>query len=692
MRPLLTILLLAFGPYALAAVEIRGRTDSGAYYIAQAPDGWRAGDALVLINHGFDIDEPDPEPSLGPIPLRQRMLSQGYAIAASSYSQRGWALFATPRDHRELVAAFAQRFGLPGRLLASGGSMGGLVALQQAEQGDLGAPVAGVYSVCAPLAGARVWHQALDLRLSYDAVCRDVSGGELPRGDDALPYILKAEELDDYDSISGGGELALRIARCTGYGLSNILQTSNMRERYQRLRNATGVDDRFFLENMFYATYGLSEMVRNSAKLGERVAISSANVVYPEAAVQANVRRVSADPFAALDLWRAFTPTGQGVGAKVLTTHTTRDGLVVPANARALEGKLASDRWSQAFVVEGSASHCGYSDAELLGGWMALTRWVDGGAKPDTASLQSSCQVERNANPGLGDCRYGAFEAPALTSALKPRNETRAPIDARLSGFWFDPARSGEGLVVEALPDGRAVVTFFTFPPPGSTDQQAWFTGLARSGDDGEIAVDAMVGRRGGRFGGDFDPASAQPVPLGRFDAVLTRCGGGEQRILAGAPFDNARRPLARLTRVGAATCPGETPAGFPNAQVGLSGAWYEESKPGRGLQLQIQDDGQAFLAWFSYAPNGAPIWLVGAGSATAGGAVFDTVTRPVGTRFGAAFVANDVRQTPWGRIAIEKIDCNRIVVDYDASEPGYGKARIAMTRLTSLRGASCQG
>ncbi len=680
--------LLLVASSAEAATEIRGQTASGAYYIAQIPDGWRAGDGLVVYNHGFDADLPDNEPSLGPIPLRQRMLADGYAIAASSFSQRGWALFAAQRDNRELVAAFATRVGAPGRLLAVGGSMGGLVALQLAEQSDLGAPVAGVYSICAPLAGSRVWHQAMDIRLAYDAVCDNVTGGELPSGDSALPYILKADDIDDFDTLDGA-ELALRIGKCTGYGLSSFLQTSGMRDRYSRLRVATGVDDDFFLENMFYATWGLSEMYRSGAKLGGRAAIGNNIVIYPESSVQQNVRRVVADPFAALDLWRAFTPTGQGVTAKVLTTHTTRDGLVVPANARALEGKLPNTQWSQAFVVETQPSHCGYSNAELLGGWSALTRWVAGAPRPDTAAVRAECSRERNANASLGECRYAPFAAPSLDTALKPRNETRGAIDSRLSGLWFDPARSGEGLVVEALPDGRALVTFFTYPAVGSSDQQAWFTGLARTGDQGEIVVDAMVGKRGGRFGSDFDPSSLSDVALGRFDAVLTRCGGGEQRVTAAAPFDSSRRPLTRLTRVANHTCPGETAATTPVPQAGFSGTWYEPDKPGRGLQIQVQDDGRAFLTWFSFASNGAPVWLLGTGSASGSNLRFD-VTRPIGTRFGAAFSAADVVQNPWGNIVVERIDCNRIVVDYSATEPGFGKARVAMQRLTTMRGVAC--
>jgi hypothetical protein len=687
----LLILMLPIGNRAHAVIEFRGQTAGGTYFIVQAPDSWRAGDRLVLINHGYDIEPVDGAPTLGPAPLRQRMLAKGYAIAASSYSQRGWALFQTARDHRELVAAFAARFGMPGAIITSGGSMGGLVAMQQAEQGDLGAPVTGVYAICAPLAGSRVWEQALDIRLSYDAVCDNVTGGELPPGDQAFPYILRAEDLADYDDISGGGELALRIAKCTGYKLPGFLVTAGMRERYARLLAATGVDDEFFLENMFYATYGLGDLYRDPLKIGERAAISNRNVFYPEERVQRDIRRVDADAFASLDLKRHFQPQGRIGNAKLLTTHTSRDGLVVPAHARALEGRVPETQWSRAFVVESNPSHCGYSDNELLGGFEALTEWIDGGTQPSASAIQAVCERERLANPALGACRYDPAYMPApLTQAVKPRNDPGAVIDERVSGLWYDPARVGEGYLIEALEGGLVTVTAFTFPATGSSGDQAWFTGPGRVIDN-NLVVDVMTGRRNGSFGPDFDPLALQTINLGRFDAALSNCGVGEQRVQAAPPHDSSRRPLQRLSRIGAARCPGE---GVPSAIspfVSWSGAWFEAAKPGRGLFLQVQDDGRAFLVWFSFRPDGEPAWIIGEGHADGGDLVFATLTRPVGARYGAAFNPADVRLEPWGTARLSGDGCASLTINYESIQPGYGARGVGMTRLTTPLGAGCQ-
>ncbi len=676
---------------AEAVVEFRGQTASGAYFVAQVPDAWRSGDRLVLVNHGYDIGPISDNPDFGPAVLRQRMLAKGYAIAASSYSQRGWALFQTARDHRELVTAFAARFGLPGAIIASGGSLGGLVAMQQAEQGDLGAPVTGIYALCAPLAGSRVWEQALDIRLSYDAVCENVTGGELPLGDQAFPYILRAEDLGDYDDLQGGGELALRIAKCTGYGLPGALVTSGMRERYARLRAATGVDDAFFLENMFYATYGLGDLYRDPLKIGERAAISNRNVIYPEERVQRDIRRVDADAFASLDLKRHFQPQGRIGNAKLLTTHTSRDGLVSPAHAHALDGRVAEAQWSRAFVVESAPSHCGYNGNELVGGFEALTAWIDGGNQPDAAAIQAACERERMANPTLGACRYDpAYSAPPLAQAIKPRNDPGAVVDERVSGLWYDPARSGEGYLIEALEAGLVSVTAFTFPEVGSPADQAWFTGLGRVVDN-NLVVDVIVGRRNGSFGASFDPTTLQSIDLGRFDAALSNCGTGEQRVQAVPPYDSSRRPLQRLSRIGAARCPGEGVPASISPFVHWSGAWYEADKPGRGLFLQVQDDGRAFLVWFSFRPDGEPAWIIGEGRAEGGDLLFSALTRPVGTRYGAAFNPAEVRVDPWGSARLSGDGCSGISVDYDSIQSGFGTGNIALTRLTTPLGAGCR-
>src|SRR5690606_36708092 len=139
-------------------------------------------------------------PGLGP--LQDLMLDEGYAIAATSYRQRGWALFHAIADNRDLLEVFEREVGLPGEILPFGGSMGGLVALRLAESRGF-PPVRGVFALCPAAAGSRLWDAAIDLRLAFDVVCEGAGADDLPIGSAPLEWALDLEDipldLDDLD-------------------------------------------------------------------------------------------------------------------------------------------------------------------------------------------------------------------------------------------------------------------------------------------------------------------------------------------------------------------------------------------------------------------------------------------------------------------------------------------------------------
>src|SRR5665213_3927460 len=89
-----------------ASQVFTGMAPSGAWYQIQIPAGWKSGDALVMYQHGLDFKNASSPPGLGP--LSSVMLGEGYAMAASSYRQRGWALFSAIDDNRELLDVFEQ--------------------------------------------------------------------------------------------------------------------------------------------------------------------------------------------------------------------------------------------------------------------------------------------------------------------------------------------------------------------------------------------------------------------------------------------------------------------------------------------------------------------------------------------------------------------------------------------------------
>ena len=129
---------------ARAQTVITESTDDGAFLKIVVPAAWN-GD-LVIWNHGFELDMPEPMPDLGPFALLQ--LSQGYAVAASSYRQIGWAVFKTKNDLQNLLDVFKANFGAPAQIFVTGASLGGIVTAAAIEEAHIGNVVGALSRGC----------------------------------------------------------------------------------------------------------------------------------------------------------------------------------------------------------------------------------------------------------------------------------------------------------------------------------------------------------------------------------------------------------------------------------------------------------------------------------------------------------------------------------------------------------------
>lgn len=425
------LLAVAASPRVHATVEFTGSLPSGAYYHIEAPDGWQPGGTLVLYQHGLDFSVATDPPGLGP--LRDVMLGEGYAVAATSYRQRGWALFHAIDDNRDLLAKYEELVGTPGEIVPFGGSLGGLVALKLSEAGGF-PPVRGTFAICPAAAGARIWDAGIDLRLAFDAVCGADGAGQFPSGDEPLPWALNLDQIPD-----GLGDLLdeaqllpvlIPLNQCTGVNLPPDIRNGAMRRRLAELMTFAHItDENFFVTNIGYSTYVLSDLVRAPDKLDGRNPFTTFGVDYSDdAQVQFGVPRFAADPGALAELHRVSDFTGDVGDAKVLTMHTSRDQLVVPGNEDFVRHALPADQRTIAIVDEDSPTHCGFTDAEGLAGWEALRAWKDGGPQPAVTDLQQQCEALSAAGVAAGPCRFdpNATIMP-FESLVRPRRELPVP-------------------------------------------------------------------------------------------------------------------------------------------------------------------------------------------------------------------------------------------------------------------------
>ena len=387
--------------------DFSGVAASGAWYRIAVPAGWHSGDALVMYQHGLDFSAATEPPGLGP--LSEVMLGEGYAIAATSYRERGWAMFSVIEDNRELLDVFETLVGVPAEIIPFGGSLGGLAALKLAEARAF-PPVRGAYVLCPAAAGSRIWDAAIDLRLAYDVVCD--GAGDLPTGTAPIPWALDLRDIpDDLGNLLDQAQLLdvlVPLNQCTGINLPPALRSQAMQQRLARLMAFMHVtDEDFLVSNIGYAVYVMSDLVRAPEKLAGRNPFTTAGVDYgEEPSIDAGIVRLVEDTSAARDLRLASDFLGAVGDAKILSMHTSRDELVIPGNQDFVLRALPPDQRTVAIVAEDAPSHCGFSAAEGVAGWEALRAWSAGAPQPDVTDLQAQCVSLEAAGILDGPCRF----------------------------------------------------------------------------------------------------------------------------------------------------------------------------------------------------------------------------------------------------------------------------------------------
>lgn len=414
------IIAVATGGVAMSQgvdrTELSGQTAGGAYYRITAPAGWLPADGLVIWNHGYDALPISPNVDLGP--LAELQLAEGYAVAASGYRDSHWALFDTVDDLRELVDVFESQLGEPGEIFLAGLSMGGLVTAQAIEKGRLG-NVVGAFPVCGIMSpGVRWWDQLLDHRLIYDFVCGDVPGGAIEGGGGGLPFPPQP----GFDPTPQNPTLVLlAIDACLGI-FQPAARSAEQQTRMDRMMELTGGSEFFAWTNLFFATFGISDLVNE--KLDGANPLENSQVVYDDPELDAAIERIEADRPARRKLIRNFTPRGgHRLGdVKIVSLHTDKDGLV-PVEAEGEYDEIVRRRnLSIGVVVEEVPSHCGFTLGELVGGWEALRAWVAGGHRPSAADLQQSCEAVVDGGLGDGPCRIDPnFVIGDLDDRVPPR-------------------------------------------------------------------------------------------------------------------------------------------------------------------------------------------------------------------------------------------------------------------------------
>ncbi|WP_192031235.1 Kelch repeat-containing protein [Pseudomarimonas arenosa] len=263
------------------------------------------------------------------------------------------------------------------------------------------------------------------------------------------------------------------------------------------------------------------------------------------------------------------------------------------------------------------------------------------------------------------------------------------------SGSWFAADRSGEGIILQFLPDGSAAMLWFTYPTANEEAVQAWLSAGGGRVEGDTLVFEQVLQPVGARFGADFDPSEVDRQPWGEMRLRFHDC----QRLTLSwngiEAYADGERELIRLSALDQVDCnQGPTLASTGMRSGGAlrskSGAWFELSRSGEGWVLEELADGRTLVYWFTYDLQGRQAWIVGAGQRAGEQLVVDPLYRPIGTRFGPDFVAADIDLAPWGRLQVDFSGCNQAQLQYQADDPAWGSASREIHRLTDIAGAPC--
>ncbi len=368
-----------------AVTTLNGTLPDGATYLIQCPAGaWNG--TLYLYSHGYVVPgAANPAQDVGDPVTGAWMLSQGYALAGSSYSTTGWAIAQALPDQISTLNAFGSTYGQPKTTVAWGHSLGGIITaglLQDyPNRFDAALPMCGVLS-----GGVATWNTALDGAFAFQQL---------------IDPKVQVVNITDPTTNLQGAEAAVAAAQQTPQGRARLALVAALGDTpgwFTPLSTEPAATDYAAQEANQYlwasqVTFPFVFAFRTDLQakaggnpswntgvnyfsdLAKSVDVKEVKALYQAAGLNLgqdvqtlnSSPRISADPTATAWLARNISFNGD-IGVPVLTMHTTGDGLVVPENEQAYRSAVDQaghgNLLRQVFVNR--AGHCAFTPAETI--------------------------------------------------------------------------------------------------------------------------------------------------------------------------------------------------------------------------------------------------------------------------------------------------------------------------------------
>lgn len=423
MRSVAALLLAALGVFGAGEVREEGALDSGAAWRIEIPAAWNG--TLLLYSHGYGGGPSYPLRTALTPAIGKELLSRGYALAASSYAQDGWAVESALSDQIALLDLFTGRHGKPKRTIAWGESMGGLVTegLAQTRADRL----SGAVCLCGSVGGVvGMLNLSLDGAFAIRTLLAPDSAMQLVNLADERANNALVRKIIDEAQAAPAGRARLALAAALGqvatwgrmgpepkpgdYAAEQANQyraiTSGLFAPRQPLEQRAGGN--------FSWNTGI-DYRRQVERSGRRNALLA---LYKEANLDLEkdidalnrAERIAPDPKAVAYMKRNIVPSGE-IGVPVLTVSSPGDEMTFFAHEQAMAAAVRaagrSNLLRQTFVNR--AGHCVFGVSELVAAIQTVERRAETGQWEDTAAAA----MNRRAS-ALG------LDAPQFTDAAPP--------------------------------------------------------------------------------------------------------------------------------------------------------------------------------------------------------------------------------------------------------------------------------
>jgi predicted acyl esterase len=486
------------------AVVSQGTLPDGAVWLARIPAQWNG--TLLLYSHGY-------QPALRPPELASReseswLLSQGYALLASSYAKPGWALAEAVPDQLAALGAFTARIGKPRQTIAWGESMGALVTIALAEQSP--DRIDGALALCGSLAGSvGMMNEALDGAFAFKTLLPETQAVQLVHVADDRANAQRVQALVGaaMKSPQGRARIALAgvLAQIPSWTVpgSSAPAPEDAAAQLEQMANA-------FAQGVFLPRTDQEARARGSfswnlrvdyrkqlARTGRREWVArwyeqaGLNLDEDLARLDASAR-VTAAPEAVAYMRAHYVPSGE-LRIPVLSAHTLGDGLTVPtqqeAYRAAVEAAGHAEQLATSWVQR--AGHCQFTTAEKAALLQTLRERMSGqpwhssaaqlNVRAQRTGLGESAFVEHRSaeflrpypalQPAIGAETSAATGAAKYDGVLVSSEYVQAPDGTRLAISVHRPTRDGlpgnDPLPVivtqdRSEPDAEAHMRYFT--------------------------------------------------------------------------------------------------------------------------------------------------------------------------------------------------------------------------------------